>query len=196
MPEEWRRQLTEERLGHFFLNPQRSDLTVLGMIVRPEQDIENREILSEVIVTLLHFFGVVPPVDIGGDEYIVQNPAVHVYVAVCEQAYERGDRAEVYKYIPRYAHYKKEGYAEKQAAQGIDEMEPPGIEKPELLDAVVYGVETPQKIPGMGQAVLPVKPEFAHDHRYHDLNRHGKPGRPERVSGFMPHGLYNPADQQ
>src|SRR3990167_392156 len=126
------------------------------MIIRPEKDIEYYEILSVIVIPFLYFPGVVPPVYIGGDENIVQKPPVHIYVAMGEQAHERGNRTEVYKHIPRHTHYKEQWYAEQEAAESIHEMEPPCVEEPEFLDAVVYGVETPHEIPGMSQAVLPV----------------------------------------
>ncbi len=69
--------------------------------------------------------------------------------------------------------------AERDLEQAVDDMKAPGINDPQALDAVMQGMETPERQVLVGQAMGEIEAEFGDDESQHDLEGHRQLLRPD-----------------
>ena len=153
-----------------------------------EDEIPEHEVLAEVLVSFAQIGAVMPAVEFRCVEDVIHPAELHADVAVREEADVGGDGTEVLHDIVRRAGEPEQGAAENHALHGVDDVKAAGVEEPQLFDAVMHGMEMPQRHPSVRDAMCPVETKFRDDEREHDLRPHGPVIRPDSGAGFSADG--------
>src|SRR5262249_17333624 len=82
------------------------------------------------------------------------------------------------------AEYQEQRHAGDDLLQTVDEMEAAGIDDPQADDAVMHGMETPEKLPFVRKAVRPIERKLGDHDTQDDLQPEWPGARPETVTRF------------
>src|SRR5215218_4690091 len=151
-----------------------SDLAVARPKIGPEQQVPDNEAVRVVGIRFHDLPRVVPAMDLGAANEIVEPAKSHVAVGMLEQSAHRVEHKVVCQHFRPDADEHKGERVEQKLQCLLGRVEAEYVGRVELLGLMMNGMQSPERRPGVSGAVQPVSEEIPGD----DLEQKLGPDRP------------------
>ena len=151
-----------------------------GQEARAEERVPHDHGLTVVVIRLGDRLRVMPAVQLGHAEEVVQRAEPKLHVGVLEDAVHGGHQREEREHLDAASQHHEQPVRRDEGQQRVDRVEAAGVQPVEPRGAVVRGVEAPEAVPLVLPAVDPVARQLAHHERQRRL-REQRPARSARA---------------